>query len=79
MSCARSARGAAPARILGVCALLIAVGAPAAAQTLAAARARGNPVVDGLGMLLHQGRPGFEAWFGIAPEVTPELRAVVLS
>ena len=31
---------------------------------LAAARRRGHPVVDGLGMLLHQGRPGFEAWFG---------------
>ncbi len=46
---------------------------------LAAARARGNPVVDGLGMLLHQGRPGFEAWFGVAPEVTPELRAAVLA
>ena len=46
---------------------------------LAAARARGNPVVDGLGMLLHQGRPGFEAWFGVAPDVTPELRAAVLA
>jgi len=46
---------------------------------LAKAAARGNPVVDGLGMLLHQGRPGFEAWFGVAPEVTPELRAAVLA
>ena len=33
-------------------------------RSLAAARRRGHPDVDGLGMLLHQGRPGFEAWFG---------------
>ncbi|MEX0921373.1 MAG: shikimate dehydrogenase [Rhodovibrionaceae bacterium] len=52
--------------------------APLETALLAAARARGNPAVDGLGMLLHQARPGFEAWFGIAPEVTPELRAAVL-
>ena len=45
---------------------------------LAAARARGHVVVDGLGMLLHQARPGFEAWFGIAPTVTAELREAVL-
>jgi shikimate dehydrogenase len=45
---------------------------------LAAARARGNRTVDGLGMLLHQAVPAFEAWFGIRPEVTPELRAHVL-
>ncbi len=45
---------------------------------LATARARGNPVVDGVGMLLHQARPGFAAWFGVEPEVTPELRRFVL-
>lgn len=44
---------------------------------LAAARARGNHAVDGLGMLLHQAVPGFERWFGVRPEVTPELRAHV--
>lgn len=44
---------------------------------LAAARARGNPIVDGLGMLLHQARPGFAAWFGRAPEVTEDLRRAV--
>ncbi|MFL5268594.1 MAG: shikimate dehydrogenase [Stellaceae bacterium] len=44
---------------------------------LAAARRRGHPVVDGLGMLLHQGRPGFEAWFGAAVGVTPKLRAAM--
>lgn len=41
---------------------------------LAAARRRGHAAVDGLGMLLHQGRPGFRAWFGVDPEVTPSLR-----
>ncbi len=45
---------------------------------LAAARARGNPVVDGLGMLLHQARAGFRLWFHRDPEVTAELRAAVL-
>lgn len=45
---------------------------------LAAARARGNPVVDGLGMLLHQARLGFRLWFDREPEVTPALRAAVL-
>lgn len=52
--------------------------APLETDLLARARARGNPVVDGLGMLLHQARPGFEAWFGVAPEVTAELRSFVL-
>jgi shikimate dehydrogenase len=41
---------------------------------LAAARARGNPTINGLGMLLHQGRPAWKRWFDIEPEVTPELR-----
>jgi len=40
---------------------------------------RDNPVVDGLGMLLHQARPGFGAWFGVAPEVSPELRALLVA
>jgi len=55
-----------------------AVYTPLETALLASARARGNPAVDGLGMLLHQARPGFEAWFGIRPEVTAELRAHVL-
>lgn len=53
--------------------------APLETQLLAAARGRGNSVVDGLGMLLHQGRPGFSAWFGVDPDVTDELRTIVLS
>jgi shikimate dehydrogenase len=44
---------------------------------LAAARKRGNRTINGLGMLLNQGRPAWKAWFGIEPEVTAELRAMV--
>jgi shikimate dehydrogenase len=53
--------------------------APLETPLLAAARARGHPAVDGLGMLLHQAVPGFEAWFGRRPEVTPALRQFVLA
>jgi shikimate dehydrogenase len=52
---------------------------PLETKLLAAARARGNHVVDGLGMLLHQAVPGFERWFGVRPEVTPALRAHVVA
>ncbi len=44
---------------------------------LAAARLRGNPTVNGLGMLLHQGPLAWKAWFGIEPAVTKELRTLV--
>jgi shikimate dehydrogenase len=50
---------------------------PRETPLLAAARARGNRTVNGLGMLLHQGRPAWKAWFGIEPEVTLELRALI--
>lgn len=50
---------------------------PLVTPLLADARARGLRTVDGLGMLLHQAIPGFEAWFGVRPAVTPELRARV--
>jgi shikimate dehydrogenase len=50
---------------------------PLETPLLAAARLRGNPTVDGLGMLLHQARPAFRAWFGMLPDVTPELRRLV--
>jgi len=43
------------------------------------ARTRGLATVDGLGMLLHQAVPGFERWFGVRPEVTPELTAHVVA
>lgn len=42
------------------------------------AKQRGCVTVDGLGMLLHQATPGFERWFGPRPEVTEELRRIVL-
>ncbi len=41
------------------------------------ARLRGNPILNGLGMLLHQGPLGWKAWFGIEPKVTPELRKLL--
>jgi shikimate dehydrogenase len=50
---------------------------PLVTPLLAAARNRGRATVDGLGMLLHQAVPGFEHWFRVRPEVTPELRAHV--
>jgi len=52
---------------------------PLETALLTAASRRGNPAVDGLGMLLHQGRPGFEAWFGAAVQVTPNLRARIVA
>jgi shikimate dehydrogenase len=52
---------------------------PLVTPFLAAAAARGLRTVDGLGMLLHQAAPGFEAWFGVAPAVDAELRAAVLA
>ena len=53
--------------------------APLETQLLATARARGHVVVDGLGMLLHQARAGFAAWFGVEPEVTPALRKFMVA
>ncbi len=50
---------------------------PLETPLLADARARGNPTVGGLGMLLHQARPAFAAWFGTVPSVTAALRARV--
>jgi len=38
------------------------------------AAARGHKTIDGLGMLMHQAAPSFEAFFGIRPKVTPALR-----
>ena len=53
--------------------------APLETPLLKAAAARNLVPVDGLGMLLHQARPGFEAWFGKRPVVDEELRDHVLA
>jgi len=52
---------------------------PLETPLLAAARARGNRVVDGLGMLIHQASIGFAAWFGVKPEAGAELRAFLVA
>ncbi|MDX8432390.1 MULTISPECIES: shikimate dehydrogenase [Mesorhizobium] len=52
---------------------------PLETPLLAAARGRGLWTVDGLGMLLHQAVPGFERWFGTRPEVTAELRRMIVA
>ena len=51
---------------------------PLETDLLAQARARGLACVDGLGMLLHQARPGFHRWFGVDAQVTPELHESVV-
>ncbi len=48
---------------------------PLETALVACARALGLRTVDGLGMLMHQGVPAFEAFFGVKPTVTPALRA----
>jgi shikimate dehydrogenase len=50
---------------------------PRETPLLAAARQRGNPVAGGLGMLIHQARAAFGAWFGVMPQATAELRALL--
>lgn len=52
--------------------------APLKTELLINAAAKGLRCVDGLGMLLHQARPAFKAWFGVDPEVTEALRKHVL-
>jgi shikimate dehydrogenase len=50
---------------------------PLETMLIRTARARGNPIAPGLGMLLYQAVRGFELWFGVKPEVTPELHDLV--
>ena len=52
---------------------------PLETPLLRAARLRGNPTVNGLGMLLNQARPAFRSWFGVMPEITPALHQAVLA
>jgi shikimate dehydrogenase len=50
---------------------------PPETPLLEAARLRGNVTVNGLGLLLNQARPAFNAWFGVMPEITPALRQAI--
>ncbi|MCC6870096.1 MAG: shikimate dehydrogenase [Burkholderiales bacterium] len=61
------------------CAALVAdlIYTPPATPLLAAAKSRGHVVVNGLGLLLNQARPAFEAWFGVAPAISPGLRRAI--
>jgi shikimate dehydrogenase len=52
---------------------------PLITPILAMARAQGRSTVDGLGMLLYQAVPGFETWFGVKPDVTADLRRLVIA
>ncbi|MBN4046584.1 shikimate dehydrogenase [bacterium AH-315-P15] len=62
-------KGLAPGAVVADC-----VYAPLETELLKAARDQGFLPVDGLGMLIHQARPAFRAWFGVDPQVTPDLR-----
>ncbi len=53
--------------------------APLETPLLKRAKKRGLASVDGLGMLLHQAVPGFERWFGVRPDVSPQLRALIVA
>ena len=68
-----------PAAIPGHALVTDIVYVPLITPFLAAAQERGLRVADGLGMLLHQAAPGFERWFGKRPQVTPELRALIVA
>jgi shikimate dehydrogenase len=52
---------------------------PLETPLLAAAKARGHLTTNGLGMLLHQAVPAFEAWFGVKPTITEALRKEILA
>ena len=52
---------------------------PLETPLLAAAKARGNPTVDGLGMLIYQAIPGFKAWFGVEPKYEEQLKDLLLA
>ena len=66
-------------RLSSSCVVTDIVYQPLKTDLLKNADAKGCATVDGLGMLLHQGRPAFRAWFGIDPQVTEEQRTLVLS
>lgn len=51
---------------------------PLMTPLLQQAKMRGNTIVTGLGMLLHQARPAFDAWYGVMPHVDDELESIVM-
>jgi shikimate dehydrogenase len=51
---------------------------PLQTKLLKDAAARGHQTIDGLGMLMHQAVPSFEAFFGVRPRVTPALREALV-
>ena len=52
---------------------------PLETDFLAKARARGHQTVDGLDMLIGQARPSFEAFFGVPPPPSVDVRALALA
>lgn len=52
---------------------------PLETRLLQQAHARGHVTVNGLGMLMNQARPAFKAWFGVMPDITPELHQAMLA
>ena len=51
---------------------------PLETPLLKEARERGHKTIDGLGMLMYQAKPAFEAFYGKNPDVTPGLRAALV-
>lgn len=64
-------------RLNGTAVVTDIVYAPLRTRLLDEAARRGNPVVEGLGMLLHQAVRGFSLWFGVTPKVTTELHDLI--
>jgi shikimate dehydrogenase len=52
---------------------------PLQTELLKQAQDKGLKTVDGLGMLLHQAVPSFQAFYGVTPKVTPQLREFLLA
>jgi shikimate dehydrogenase len=52
---------------------------PLETPLLQLARERGHVTVNGLGMLMNQARPAFQAWFGVMPDITPELKQAMIA
>lgn len=68
-------------RMHSTCIVTDVVYTPLETEFLKNAKHHGLKTIDGLGMLLHQARPGFQKWFGAGfdPVVDEELRSRVLA